>query len=637
MRSASTREALGQRTLNIVITGVATLMVLYHLVSTQYLLLGPIPFQNLHLAFALVIVFLRALTKRPKIWPLIFPLILVSLAATAYVHIFYYDLELRSGFPTTIDVIVGIILIVVVLESTRQAWGLVLPVLALLFIAYSILGYLLPPPFNVMNLGVEQIVSNLCIGMRGMYGSILSISASYIFLFVVFGTLLNTSGATGFFVEVGKALGRRCRSGPAMSAVVTSSLVGMITGSVVANILTIGPFTIPLMKRIGYKPEQAAAIEAAASTGGQIMPPVMGIAAFAMAVFTETPYIKICAMAALPAIFYYFTCGTYVHLQALKQGVSPVVEETDVPELMKRMPLFVLPLGGLVTLLARGHSADYCVFWAIIALAALSSMRKKTRPSLRNWLKGFAEGAITASEIAVSVACIGFVMGVMVSTGLGIKIASAVEAWSGGYLIVALIITMLVSILLGMGVPTFTSYVFVSIIAGPVLIKMGLSMVTAHLFVFYFACFSFVTPPVAIGALVASRLAQADYTRSGLEACKVAFGGFVIPYVIVFCPAITLQNTDMSFTFIVLGCIALLAGLTALEIGFVGYFLLALPWLIRAGFILLAASFLLFVMSQQFYLFFVGGALSVFLGLWEWRNKRLAGLRIHIKTSPTSL
>lgn len=622
---AHMREDRQQKVLNIVISAVATLMAMYHLVSTQYLLLGPIPYQNLHLAFALVLVFLTTLRKKPKRWPLILPLILLSLAVTAYVHIFYYDLELRSGFPTATDIIVGVVLLIVVIESTRQAWGMVLPVLAALFIAYSLLGYLLPPPFNVMNLGLEQIISNLGIGMRGMYGSILAISAGYIFLFVVFGSMLNTSGATGFFIEIGKVLGKRCRSGPAMSAVVASGLVGMVTGSVAANVLTIGPFTIPLMKKTGYTPEQAAAIEAAASTGGQIMPPVMGIAAFAMAVFTETPYVKICAMAAIPAVLYYLTCGMYVHLQAVKLGLSPVVEKTDVPELLKRMPLFVIPLAGLVILLARGHSADYCVFWAIVALVALSSIRRKTRPSLRQWLGGLVNGAITAAEIAVSVACIGIVMGVMVSTGLGINIAAAVEAWSGGYLIVALVFTMLVSILLGMGVPTFTSYVFVSIITGPVLIKMGLSMVMAHFFVFYYACLSFVTPPVAIGALIASRLAQANYTKSGLEACKVAFGGFIVPYVIVFYPAITLQRTDMHL--VVTGAIALVAGLLAVEIAFVGQFFSRLPLLGRAGFFILGGLCLLFVMSQQYLVLLAGAIVSVFLGLWEWRRRRMVKIR----------
>jgi len=619
--SAQMREPLQTKALGMVITIVATIMVIYHLVSTQYLLLGPIPHQNLHLAFALVIVFLGTLQKRPRLWPWIFALILVSLVATAYVHIFYYDLELRSGFPTTADTIVGVILVFVAIESTRQAWGIALPLLAAFFIAYSFLGYLLPYPFYIMKFPPEQIISNMGIGMRGMYGSVLSISANYIFLFVVFGSLLGASGATGFFIEIGKAMGKRLRSGPAMAAVVTSALVGMVTGSVAANVATTGSFTIPLMKKVGYRPEQAGAIEAAASTGGQIMPPIMGIAAFAMAVFTETPYVKIMAMAAIPAVLYFLTCAIYVHLHAIKMNITPIIEKSDVSELAKRAPLFIVPLGLLVFLLVIGHSAQYCVFWAMVVLVALSSIRRKTRPSLGQWLQGFVSGAVTGAQIGVSVACIGTMIGVVVTTGLGIKIAAAVGSWSGGHLAVALVITMLVAILLGMGVPTFTAYVLVAIIAAPVLVKMGLSMVIAHFFVFYFACFSFVTPPIAIGALIAARLAKASYTKTALEATKAAIAGFVLPYAMISFPVLTLGSTETHL--ILTGSVALLGGLLALEIALVGQFFTRLHLGARTLFFVLGVLFVGFVIVQDYVLLVLGAALSVFLALWERRKKRL--------------
>lgn len=629
------REARQQRALDIVISVIAIIMVLYHLVSVQYLLLGPIPHQNLHLAFALVLVFLGTLQKKPRLWPWNITLVLVSLIATAYVHIFYYDLELRSGFPTTADTIIGTILIIVVIESTRQAWGIVLPILASFFIAYSFLGYLLPPPFYFMKLQPEQIVSNMGIGMRGMYGSVLSISANYIFMFVLFGSVLGASGATGFFMEIGRVMGRRFRAGSGMSAVVTSALVGMVSGSVVVNVVTTGSFTIPLMKKVGYKPEHAGAIEAAASTGGQIMPPVMGIAAFAMAVFTETSYMKICAMAAIPAVLYFLVCGLYVYLQAERLNINPTTEKSDISELVKRAPLFILPLLLLVVLLVMGHSAEYCAFWAIVALVALSIIRRKTRPPLSQWIRGFVDGAATGAQIGVSVACIGTLIAVVVTTGLGIKISALVEAWSGGHLIVALLITMLVSILLGMGVPTFTAYVLVATISAPVLIKMGLSMIIAHFFVFYFACFSFVTPPVAIGALVASRLAKSGYMKTGLEASKVAMGGFLVPYAIVYYPALTLGPTETHL--ILSGLLALLAGLFAIEIALVGQFLTRLHLTDRIIFFVIGALFVGFVIIQNYILFVAGAVLSAFLVFWGCRNKKLLDQLVNSKATPTSI
>jgi TRAP transporter 4TM/12TM fusion protein len=356
--------------------------------------------------------------------------------------------------------------------------------------------------------------------------------------------MLTTFGATDFFIEFGKIIGSKFRSGPAMTAVVSSALVGMLSGSAVANVGMVGVFTIPLMKKMGYRPEMAGAIEAAASSGGQIMPPVMGAAAFLMAEMIGVPYIYVCAMAAIPAILYYFTVGTYVALQAGKLNVNPVVEKADTRKLLTRAPLFIVPLILLTVLLIDNRSPMFAIFWTIVAIIILGCIRKDTRPSWSKFVKGVSEGAIGGAQIGVSSACIGIVVATMTMTGLAFKLAGIVEAISGGSLLVALIITMIVSLILGCGVPTIAAYMIVAIGVCPALVKLGADLYAAHFFNFFFAIFSAVTPPVAMASLVASAIAGSPYIKTAVESCKVAVAGFLLPYLIIFCPSLILQFSN---------------------------------------------------------------------------------------------
>ncbi|MCJ7593934.1 MAG: TRAP transporter fused permease subunit, partial [Desulfobacterales bacterium] len=410
------------RAIDIIVTIFALAMAAYHMVSTQYLLFGPVEHQNVHLGFALVLVYLGSLKRTGKYWPLTMGLLLCSLIPVLYVHFFYIDLEMRMDFPTQWDLVVGVLLLVAVLEGTRRALGMVLTLVALFFISYALLGHLLPRPFGISHISVSRLIYELSTGFTGVYGVVLAISANYIFLFVLLGGVMNAAGGPHFFREVGTIVGRMMKGGPAMTAVVGSSLVGSVTGATSANIAITGSFTIPLMKQAGYRPEQAAAIEAAASTGGQLMPPVMSAAAFLMAGITGIPYTRIMLAALIPAILYYLSVGLYVQLQAGKMNLQPFGEKPNPREMLLSAPSFIVPLGVIIVLFIKDFSPMFVGFWAVVTSFGIGLLRKKTRPSLKGWIEAFTRGATTGATIAVSCACIGIMVKVLTMTGLGMRL-----------------------------------------------------------------------------------------------------------------------------------------------------------------------------------------------------------------------
>jgi TRAP-type uncharacterized transport system fused permease subunit len=492
-------------------------MFFYHMISTQYLFFGSFEHQNIHLFFVLFLTFLNTLRAKSSTGSrlVLMVLIALSIAATVYVGLNLIHLEEVVGYPEPLDVVIGVILMVLVLEGTRQAWGWTLPIVSLLFIAYFLFGHLIPGPLHHRVFNFDYVISYLCIGLTGVYGMFLSISANQIFLFVVFGSLLSVIKITDFLYEMGKLVGRVLEGGPAQTAVVSSSLVGMVTGAAVANVAITGAFTIPYMKRVGYPPALAGAIEATASTGGQLMPPVMGAAAFLMAFFVGVPYADIMLAGVLPALFFYLAVFVAVQLVTVSSGISVPKEQPDYSLILRRLPLFVLPLAVIIILLLLRLSPMLAAFWAILTAVVLSLVRKETRP--------------TPLELA------------LVTTGLGSKIAGLVETLSGGNVLIALIITMVASIILGCGVPPVAAYSLVAIVTVPVLIKMGIMPISAHFFCFYFSIISAVTPPVALGALAGAGIAEANYFQTAVRAFKLSIAGFIIPYFIVFNPILNLH------------------------------------------------------------------------------------------------
>jgi TRAP transporter 4TM/12TM fusion protein len=518
-------------------------MFLYHMVSTQYLFLGSYEHQNTHLVFLLVLIFLSTFRQtRSNTWKIIQVILMVlGIGATMYVFFNIVHLEEVVGFPEPIDQVVSVILIILVTEATRQAWGWTLPIVVSLFVVYFFLGHLIPGPLYHRPFSIDYVLSYLCIGLSGVYGTFLAISANFIFLFVVFGALMEVIKINDLFFEAGKVAGKFLQGGPGHTAVVSSSMVGMVSGAAVANVAITGAFTIPYMKRVGYHPNLAGAIEATASTGGQLMPPVMGASAFLMAFFLGVPYVEVMLAGILPAVFYYLAVGIGVQLIAVSNNIRSPLETPDWSMIFRRMPLFIVPIGFIVILLVLRYSPMLAAFWAIIAAVLLSYLSRETRPTVMSLIRCFSRGALVGARIGASLAVVGIMAQTLISTGLGTKIAGLVESLSGGNLIIALLITMFVSILLGCGCPTTAAYSLVAIVVVPALIKFGIEPISAHFFAFYFAIISALTPPVALAALAGAGIAGGSYFKTAINAFKLAIAGFIIPYLIVFNPILTLH------------------------------------------------------------------------------------------------
>jgi TRAP transporter 4TM/12TM fusion protein len=616
-------ESRSKKVMGIAIATVAVAMAIYHMVSVHVLLVDTIQHQNIHIGFALTLVFLFALEGSRKrwqkiLWPAMIVLLLVSIV---YVHLFFVELQQRLGSPIGIDVVIGIILILVVLVATQLSYGPIFTVIALIFIGYGFIGHLLPEPWHTFKFDPAELVFWVTTSLeQGLYGTFLSISANFLFMFVLFGGLMQVSGATRFFGEVGKLLGKRFRGGAGISSVTTSALMGTVTGSVAANIVTTGAFTIPLMKKVGYEPYQAAAIESTASTGGMIMPPIMGAAAFLMSGWIGIPYIKIIAMATIPAILYFFCAGLYVQFQAMRMKIAPIREPINYREMLLAAPIFIIPLLIIIVLLTQFFSLMYVVFWATVALILLGLIRKKTRPSFKQWIAGVTSGAKLGAEIAANVALLGLAVGVITLTGLAIKLPAMVEAWSGGSLAIALIITALISIFLGMGLPTTAVYVVTALAAAPALVRMGLSIEQAHLFVFYFGVVGCLTPPVAVSAIVASKVAGSTYIKTAIESTKVGLAGFLVPFFMILVPIVVLQPQPPLLAAI--GLLAIVIILISFQIGICRQYLVTLNQLERWLPIAIGIILLLSLALENYLLLAIGLGIFIVITLWQLRKRR---------------
>ncbi|WP_176806820.1 TRAP transporter permease [Alloyangia pacifica] len=553
------------------VTATALAMVAFHMINTQVLMGSTYELQNVHLFFALVLAFLPGLAGGSRVSRIVALVLLVAgIGGTLYVGFSIDHLQMVLGFPEPIDVAVGVVLILLVIEATRRSWGLPLPIVAMVFLAYFFFGHLVPGPLYHRAFSFDYVISYLSVGLTGIYGQFLSISANQIYLFVVFGALFGVLGIDALLSELGKLAGRRLRSGPGQMSVVSSSLVGMITGASVANVAVTGAFTIPYMKKRGYSPELAGAIEATASTGGQIMPPVMGAAAFLMAFFIGIPYVDVMLVGIVPAVLFYIGVLFSVHCASLSENIDAPTERADMRAIAKGAPSFLIPLGIIIVLLIRSYAPDVAAFWAIIAALALSMLRSD-RPKLSDLLHCMAGGALIGAKIAVSLAVVGLIAQTLITTGLGSKIAGLIELLSMGNIVLALLLTMIVAIILGCGVPPAAAYSLVAITAAPSLIRMGLDPLAAHFFAFYFAIMSAVTPPVAMGALAASALSRGSYMATSMKGFKLAISGFIIPFFIVFNPVARLQVEQLDLA---LGAIiAMPLSLIALSATLYGYLL----------------------------------------------------------------
>lgn len=619
------------KVLNYAMICTATFAVLLQMVSARYLFQTFNEMKVMHICMGLVVLSMLTMkqalveNRRPHLAVALWSLfILMSLGILVYLKATYFTL-IQKGDPETLDMVVGILLILLCMEFTRRFFGKNLVILALIFIAYTFLGQFLPEPFHAGPFEFPYIISFYSVGFRGSLGFILGVSVKYIFLFVVFGSLLLATGAHRFLFLVALTLSRRVRSGPVLAAVVPSMFMGTVTGVASANIFITGSFSIPLMKRVGFKPHQAGAYEVAASAAGQIMPPIMGAAAFIMADFTESAYLKIIILALIPAILFYFSVAVYGHLTSLKMDIRVTKEDIEgvaVKGTISTAPVFFVPLVIIVVTLALGFTASTAIFWGICSLFAVSPLIKATRLSPKGYLQAVTDGAVLGFKISVLLSIIGIIVSTVIMTGLGVKLSYFASSVMGHNLFGMLFIVMVASIILGTGVPTSAAYVLVSFISVPILIDAGVGLYAAHFFALYFAGLSIVTPPVAPAAALGAALAGGSFWRTALESSKVSLAGFLVPYLFVLFPPLLLDFSQTTRSQLVLGFLTCLLVILNLEVLFVGYYSTHCNLVERALALIACLLFIGYLTNHSLALF--GGGVIVFLGLTglQWKRSR---------------
>jgi TRAP transporter 4TM/12TM fusion protein len=516
-------------------------MVLYDALSAR----------SIHLLFALSLTFLSVgiiKNEHRSLLSDIFYILLALITAACCLYIIAnaYDLQQeRSGMFTFEDKVVGSVLIVLVIIATWRTFGLIMTAIVLAFMAYLFLGQYLPSAVGHPGVSVNRVVGNLALSTEGMFGSPVAAATSVISAFIIFAALLEVSGASGLFMSLSMAAFGRFSGGAAKVAVVASSLFGTISGSAAANVVGTGMITIPLMKKSGFEPKMAAAVEATASSGGQIMPPIMGAAAFIMAEVLGVPYTTVMVAAIVPAVVYYVAIFFGIDLYSRKHGIKGVAY--DGPggmEMLKAKGHMLLPLVILIGLIAVYQtSPQYAALWATASVVVVSFFRSSTRFSFTKLIDSLYAGAMGVLQISVICAASGLVIGVFTTTGVGLKLSSAIISMAGGSLFVLLGLAMVASLILGMGVPTVAAYLILAILVAPAVTKFGVMPIAAHMFVFYFGIISAITPPVAIAAYVAAGIAGDKPMRVGFQACFLALPAFLVPYIFVVQPALLLQGT----------------------------------------------------------------------------------------------
>ena len=498
----------------------------------------------------------------------------LSVVVCGYLAIENQELVARSGSPTDLDLIMGALTILLVIELARRATGWGLIAVCMLALVYAVAGPYLPGFLAHRGYGATRLIEHLYLSTEGIWGIPLGVSADFVYLFVLFGAVLETAGGGALLIAMANRVAGRTRGGPAKTAAVASAFMGSLSGSAVANVVTTGTFTIPLMKRAGFRPFFAGAIEAAASTGGQLMPPVMGAGAFILATWTNIPYLQVAVAAIIPAVLYYAALLAAIHFRAGRMGIQPSDEGSDEP-IADRLHL-LLPLAIIVVLLGMGRSPMRAAFWGVASALILAVLRPSTRPSpdeLRAIMERAGRGAV---QVAAACASAGIVVGVASLTGIGLRMSELIITLSQGNLFGALVLTGLGSIVLGMGLPTTAAYVVLAALGAPALVQLGVPLLAAHLFIFYFGCISNVTPPVSLAAFAAAGISGSPPIRTALFAAMLAGAGFIVPFMFVYGPELLMVGSAAN---ILLATGTALIGVIALAAGGVGFARAKLdPW-----------------------------------------------------------
>ncbi len=618
---------------------------LFHYYTAGFGLLSEVVHRGIHLAFVLGLVFLvfpasrrgygRPAAAEAGWWrPLGIPPLDWLLAAGAVVAVLHVplipldDLAFRVGNPGTTDVLLGGILVLVLLEATRRSVGWPLPIIAVLFMAYALWGPVMPGLLVHPGNSVPQLIDHLYLTTQGIYGIALGVVATYVFHFVLFGVFATRIGLGQLFLDCAAWVAGRYAGGPAKVSVLGSALFGMISGSSVANTVTVGSLTIPAMIRLGYKRHFAAAVESTASTGGQITPPIMGAAAFLMIEFLGLPYTTIILAAIVPAFMHFFGVLVQVHFEAKRNGLRGLRpdEMPDLRAAFRRDWPTVIPLVVLIGVLIAGYTPYLAAFWGITLCIAVGLLNPRKRMSPREVLEGLRDGAKYALAVGAAAATVGIVVGVVTLTGVGFKIsfivtstAGDLAAWAGAVLpagwftqqgmtlLFTLVMTGVVCILMGCGIPTTANYIIMVTVAAPALGLLGVAPIVAHFFVFYYGVLADITPPVALAAYAAAGMAGADPFRTGNTAFRLGLGKALVPFVFVFSPSLLLVVPGFTWSDFLIAFIGCIVGITCLGAALTGWLLTRTPAWERA---LLAVAAILLV-TPELYSSLAGAALIV--------------------------
>ena len=531
--------------------------------------------RSIHLSFGFILIFLlyptrRSWSRTSMSW---FDVILgiAGVICAMYIVVFYKDLVLRAGLNTQTDFIVGLIGTFLVLEASRRVVGWPMVTVAILFLIYAFVGPYIPGLLAHRGVGLEEMVGHLYFTTEGIFGIPMGVSSTFIYLFILFGAYLEVTGLGKFFVDIANAVAGWASGGPAKVAVISSALEGTVSGSSVANVVGSGSFTIPMMKKLGYSKEFAGAVEASASTGGQIMPPVMGAAAFLMAEFVGVPYVDVAKAAAIPALLYYMGVWLGVHFEAKRCGLKgiPFNELPKWKTLLMEKGHLSIPLIVIIYLLISGFTPMRAALSATVLAILSSCLRKSTRITFKDVVYGLINGSKGVLGVLIACATAGIIIGVVTKTGVGLKMGTALLDLAGGQLLPAMFFTMVTSLILGMGVPTTANYVITSTIAAPALIQLGVPVLAAHMFAFYFGIIADVTPPVALAAYAGAGISGGNPMKTGVIAAKLSIAAFLVPYVFVYNPQLLLINT--TFAGVAFSTVTAIIGMVGISVAMIGY------------------------------------------------------------------
>ena len=558
-----------------IINGICVLFAAFQLYTATFGILDAHLQRAIHLAFGFLLIFLLYPTRqswsKTKMNPIDVSFAIVGACSAMYIVVNYSELVLRAGMNTETDFIVALIGTVLVFEAARRVVGWPMIIVALVFLLYAFFGPYVPGIMAHRGVGLEEMFDHLFFTTEGIFGTPMGVSSTFIYLFILFGAYLEATGLGKFFIDLANAIAGWAAGGPAKVAVLSSGLMGTVSGSSVGNVAGTGSFTIPMMKKLGYRPAFAGAVEAAASTGGQLMPPVMGAAAFLMAEFVGVPYFDVVKAAVIPAMLYYIGVWLGVHYEAKKFGLkgTPRDQLPKFKDLFLEKGHLAIPLIVIIYLLVSGYTPMRAALAAIALSIICACLRKSTRISFKQVIQGLIDGSKGVLGVLIACATAGIIIGVVTKTGVGLKVATALLDLAGGKLLPAMFFTMITSLILGMGVPTTANYVITSTIAAPALIQMQVPVLAAHMFAFYFGIVADVTPPVALAAYAGAGIAGANPMRCGVIAAKLAIAAFIVPYIFVLAPELLMINaTAFTITYSALTAIIGMWGVSMSMIGF---------------------------------------------------------------------